>query len=272
MRNNYIFFRKIGLLIFLIIFISCNPDDRTFIVDTNNTRTLADVQLDFSNINFNTGINDLLVESTFNNVFWNFRVIVPASASPTNKRPLIMSLHGGSSIIDPELHKNTACLVEPGFEAIEPIIIRPNSDGFIWYDLPNQNKVLTLIDLISSNLPVDQDKVVITGYSDGGNAAWYYTQNHPERFSASIPMASSYNPVRPDPNMPIGMSIPMYVIHGELDQLFPLATTQGYIDTTVAAGTDLEFVVAPLLDHYNSCSYVPYLQDAADWLVNTVWN
>ena len=85
-------------------------------------------------------------------------------------------------------------------------------------------------------------------------------------------MATSYNPIRPDPNISVKIDIPMYVIHGSEDQLFPLAITQGYIDTTVAAGTDLEFVIAPGLEHFNSCAYVPYLQDAADWLVNTVWD
>ena len=173
MKTKDQFAKTISIIVFTLFFISCNPDDRSFSVDTNNTRTLEDVEQDFSNITFVTGINDLTIESTFNNVFWNFRVIVPANASPTNKRPLIMRLHGASSIIDPDLHKTTACLIEPGYEALDAIIVSPNSDGFIWYDLPNQNKVTTLTNLVKTFLPVDEDKIVITGYSDGGNGAWF---------------------------------------------------------------------------------------------------
>jgi fermentation-respiration switch protein FrsA (DUF1100 family) len=65
---------------------------------------------------------------------------------------------------------------------------------------------------------------------------------------------------------------PIYAIHGSADQLFPIATTQGYIDDSVAVGSDITFVTADGLDHFNSCDYVPYLQDAVAWLQNSVWN
>ena len=64
----------------------------------------------------------------------------------------------------------------------------------------------------------------------------------------------------------------MYVIHGELDQLFPLEGMRRVTDVAIEAGTKLSFVIANGLDHYNSCMYVPYLKDAAMWLENEVWN
>ena len=259
------------LSLFLIV-ASCGSDDDTFEINTSNTRTFEDVIADFENIDFQTGVNDLSVESTFNNVFWNFRVIIPESASDLNKRPLVVRLHGAATIVNPDLHKTTECLVEPGFALLEPIILSPNSDGFIWYDLPNQEKVTLLTELMQTFLPVDEEKVVIMGYSDGANGAWYYAQHYPELYSAAIPLASAYNPIRPNVNTPVKIDIPMYVIHGSQDQLFPLSNTQGFVDTAVEAGTDLEFVVADGLDHFNSCDYVPYLQDAVTWLQNTVWD
>ena len=264
---------KVASVLFLFLIVaSCNPDDRTFVVGTENTRTLEDVIADFGEIDFHPGINDLLIESTFNNVFWNFRVIIPEGASELNKRPLVVRLHGAASVVDPELHKLTECLVEPGFAFLEPIILAPNSDGFIWYDLPNQEKVTRLTELMQIFLPVDEEKVVIMGYSDGANGAWYFAQHYPEFYSAAIALASAYNPIRPNVNTPVKIDIPMYVIHGSNDQLFPLSITQGFVDTAVDAGTDLEFVVADGLEHFNSCAYVPYLQDAVVWLQNTVWD
>jgi pimeloyl-ACP methyl ester carboxylesterase len=65
--------------------------------------------------------------------------------------------------------------------------------------------------------------------------------------------------------------VPLYVIHGENDELFPLAETQGWVDATVNAGSDVTFVIAPGLGHYTPCDYVPYLKEAAIWLKETVW-
>ncbi len=255
----------------LTTFLSCGDNDNS---DTfENTRDLQDVIDDFVQLEFNEGINDIIIEGPFTSTIWKFRVIIPEGASDLNKRPLIVCLHGGATAPGAQdLHTFTDCLEEPGLINLEPILLCPNSGGNIWYNSPEQEqKVLTLTNLVKFNLPVDLNKVAIMGYSDGGNGAWFYAQYYPEEFSASIALSSSYNPIRPD-DIPVMISIPMYVIHGENDQLFPLELTQGYIDTSIDAGTDVEFVIAAGLEHYNSCSYVPFLIDAATWLETVVWD
>lgn len=235
-----------------------------------NTRSLQNVINEFAQLEFHPGINDIEMEGSYSNTVWRFRVILPADASATNKRPLIMCLHGGASIVDPEIHTHTDCLEEPGLANLNPILLCPNSEGFIWYALPEQEKVLMLTSLVTEHLPVDANKVAIMGYSDGANGAWYYAQYFPEAYSAAIAISGSYNPVRPA--IPLKIDIPMYAIHGENDQLFPLETTQQYVDTTRTAGTNIEFVIAEGLEHYNPCAYVPYLMDAATWLEIIVWD
>ena len=260
----------LNLLLILLIAIGCNPH-REEIAVFEDTRSKQDVIDDFDKLEFKEGINDLMIEGLFSGVIWRFRVIVPVGTSETNKKSLVICLHGGASIIDTEIHKHTDCLAEPGLANINAILLCPNSDGFIWIDGPQQEKVLTLSELVQAKLPVDKNKVAIMGYSDGGNGAWFYAQHHPDKFSAAVALASSYNPVRPGNNS-AKIDIPMYVIHGEDDQLFPLATTQDYVNTTMEAGTNIEFVIAPNLEHFDSCLYVPYLKNAALWLENTVWD
>ncbi|MFK5878668.1 MAG: dienelactone hydrolase family protein [Flavobacteriaceae bacterium] len=261
--------KVVSVLFLFLIVASCDPSND--VLEFNNTRTSQDVQDDFAKIDFVAGINDLTIEGNFSGINWNFRVIIPESASELNKLPLVVCLHGGTTRIDPDLHKHTSCLEEPGFADFDVILLCPNSDGFIWYDGPQQEKVMTLTELAKNNLPVDTNKIAIMGYSDGANGAWFYAQHYPTIFSAAIPISSLYNPIRPGLST-AKIDIPLYVIHGEEDQLFLLSIAQRYIDETVAAGTDLEFIIAPELEHYNACAYVPYLKDAANWLENTVWN
>jgi predicted peptidase len=264
---------KCILILAIILFSlqSCSKSDSN-IVNDELPRTEEDVRNDFKNLSFQTGINDVSLESIIKGLFWNFRIIVPEGASDTNKKPLIFNLHGGAQNIAPEAHKSTDCLVSPGLDGIiDAFIISPNSNAKLWYDPSNQLQILALYDLVTSNLPIDISKVAITGYSDGGNGSWFYSQYFSNMFSAAIPMATSYNTAKSNGSVePI--AIPLYVIHGADDTLFPVQTTQVYVDASINAGSNIQFVIAPNLGHYQPCDYVSYLRDAAQWLVNTVWN
>lgn len=264
LRNIRSYLKTIILVIFLT---ACNSEN---VPSFKNTRTLQDAIHDFQQIKFNEGINDVEIEGSFSNVFWRFRIIIPVGASEKNTRPLIVCLHGGSSIIDKDIHKHTDCLEEPGLMNIAPILLCPNSEGFGWDGIPEQEKILSLTRLVTETLPVDVNKVAIMGYSDGGNGAWFYADHYPNSFSAAIAISSSYNTL--NPNLLLKIDIPMYVIHGEIDELFPLEKTQNAANGAIEAGTNLEFVIADGLGHFNSCLYVPYLKEAANWLEMEVWN
>lgn len=257
------------LLFTAILLVGCSSDNNEEPVDIG--RTEADVRADFNNLEINSGINDFRLESNNENFFWDFRLIVPDGASNSNKRPLIISLHGDATIKSDIAYKATACLVEPGLEALDAYILSPSSNGFLWFDAPNQNQMIALVDLVTSRLPVDTNKIVVTGYSDGGNGSWFYAEFYSTTYSASIPMASSYKPV--DGNGAIKkINIPMYVIHGSEDALFPVELTESYVLDSNAVGSDIDFVIAEGLIHTAPCDYVSYLQDAATWLTNEVWN
>ena len=65
---------------------------------------------------------------------------------------------------------------------------------------------------------------------------------------------------------------PFLVIQGINDALFPLATTEGYVNASIDVGSNITFVIAAGLGHYQPCDYVSYLRDAATWLITDVWN
>ena len=43
------------------------------------------------------------------------------------------------------------------------------------------------------------------------------------------------------------------------------------LDEYIDSGGNIEFVVADTLSHFKPCDYVPYLQEAAVWLQDEVW-
>ena len=261
--------KKVSLLLFSLIMFalnSCNSSNDDS--ETLPTRTYEDLKTDFSAIDFKTGINDVSLVSTLNTTY-DFRVILPDVDMTNNKRPLIITLHGASGG-DPNAHKTTACYAEPGFEALDAIIISPNGRNLQWPELYNQQMVLSLVNLAMLYLPVDPDKIVVNGYSNGGNGAWFFAETQPTVFAAGIPMASSYNTFASN-GSPRKINTPLYVIHGENDELFPLADTQTWVNATKEAGTNITLEVAPGLSHNTPCEYVPHLKNAATWLQTEVW-
>lgn len=250
-------------LILVLLLASCKDDEP-------DIRTVSDLRNDFANLTINAGTNDITIESLNEGQFWDMRIIVPESASNTNRVPLIISLHGAANT-NSNLYKDTQCLLEPGFENLEAVLISPSSKGYLWFQGASQLQITAIVDLATRYLPVKASKVAITGYSDGAIGAWYYAQHYSDLFSAAIPISGLYNSadsngvVRP-------IQTPIYVVHGTADQLFNYDTSATLIQASIDAGSDITFVSATELEHYNSCTYVPYLVDAAAWLEDTVWN
>lgn len=261
--------RYYQLLCFIgtLLVVSCGSDEPAPIVEEEKQITLQDVETEFSELDVKTGTNDFSLDIG-NGGNWAFRAIAP-DISDGIKKPLFIHLHGASGG-HPDAHKSTACYMEPGLQNIEAYILSPNGGDEIWPTPGNQSQVLNLTSFAIKYWNVDPNKVVVVGYSDGGNGSWFFAETQPQIFSAGIPMASSYNTLNTN-GEPRKIDAPLYVIHGENDDLFPLAETQAWVDQSIEGGNQIEFVVAPGLSHYDACDYVDYLQDAVSWLQNSVW-
>lgn len=93
---------------------------------------------------------------------------------------------------------------------------------------------------------------------------------YPQVFSAGIALATSYNTLTIEGEAR-KIKTPLYVIHSSGDELFPLEQTQDWVDRTIAAGSDIKFVIADGLSHYAPCDYTSYFADAVQWLQEDVW-
>ncbi|MCK0108542.1 prolyl oligopeptidase family serine peptidase [Flavobacteriaceae bacterium S0825] len=255
------------LMVTISAIVSCSKNESA---PTPQARTADDVIEDFQNLDVQPGINDFRLETLVKDTYWSFRVIAPADATIDNLRPLVIDLHGASGG-SPSAHQNTECYVETGLQTLNAFIISPNAGFDEWYDSTNQQQILALVDLAKSNWFINPSQVIITGYSNGGNGSWFYADYYPELFSAAIPMASSYDPARSSGEV-LPIEVPMYVIHGEDDELFPIAETEAFVNESIDAGSSIEFVVATGLSHLDVCDYASYLADAATWVQTEIWN
>ena len=147
--------------------------------------------------------------------------MIALAQAPDSLYPLVIDLHGASGGAG-DAHQHTDCYVEPAFADLDVFILSPNGSIYTWPSLRNQEMLINLLVLALDQWPIDPARVVVTGYSNGGNGAWCFGETQPQLISAAIPMASSYSTTAPDGSTRL-MPNPMYVIHGENDELFPLA-------------------------------------------------
>ncbi|MCV9388655.1 dienelactone hydrolase family protein [Reichenbachiella ulvae] len=257
----------IGVLLTLIISTGCDESATEEIANW----TWLDTADSFNAIDISPGtVSDVVLEIPDAPYEYSFRVISPKVIDEENGNPLVLSLHGGVGGASWEAHKSTQC-IQPALESINAFIISPNADRVQWYEYYNQEKIVRILNLAIRNWPVDPTKLVVTGFSDGGNGTWFFAEAYPTAFSAGIALASSYNTLTTDGGAR-KIETPLYVIHSTTDELFPLEQTQTWVSETQTAGSDVTFVVADGLSHYRPCDYDDYFADAVLWLENEVWN
>ncbi|MBN2489444.1 MAG: dienelactone hydrolase family protein [Planctomycetes bacterium] len=142
-----------------------------------------------------------------------YTLIVPKRYSAKRSWPLILSLHGaggnGSGEIDFLWSRHLS--EWPGLIAA-PSGVPPGAQWF-----PEQVPfVLGVIEDVCRRASIDTNRVYVNGFSNGGNGAWFYAQNHPGRFAAACTRGGG----NPTPALLLNLlHVPIYIVHGDQDRV-----------------------------------------------------
>jgi phospholipase/carboxylesterase len=105
--------------------------------------------------------------------------------------------------------------------------------------------------------------VLLTGLSDGGTFTLLYGLAHPDVFRALAPACGVLHPANvARGNLARARDVPVYLVHGTLDFLFPVALAHITRDVLTEAGAALTYRELPALSHTH-----PRTENAAilDW-------
>ncbi len=102
-----------------------------------------------------------------------------------------------------------------------------------------------MLDELPARLPVDADRIYLTGLSLGGYGIWNIAIDHPERFAAIAPICGAGE----SDNACRLKSVPVWAFHGGSDSVVPLKDDQDMVDAVRACGGDVKFTVYPGVDH-----------------------
>ena len=183
-------------------------------------------------------------------------------AHGAQRYPLLIFLHGsGESGDDLEKVKTNG---PPKLVATRPdfpfIVAAPQAPSAIErFDTPTLNAML---DELLAQLPVDRDRVYLTGLSMGGEWSYGWASENPERFAAIAPVSGLWNPAVACRLK----AIPVWAFHGAKDDVVPLAGDQAMIDAIRACGGNARFTVYPDAGH-DAWTVTYANQELYDWLL-----
>ncbi|MBX2895943.1 MAG: dienelactone hydrolase family protein [Cyclobacteriaceae bacterium] len=162
----------------------------------------------------------------------------PANYNQSTKWPLVIYLHGGGAI-DADINRIRASglpyLIEKG-QTFPAILIAPH--------LRNRKNwppsyIDEFVKAATSSLPIDENRVYVTGVSLGATGVWQYCIEYAHKVSAAVPISGWGNPHE----VCKIKNIPVWAFHGDQDQVVPIAGSKNMINELFKCDGDARLTV-----------------------------
>lgn len=165
-------------------------------------------------------------------------ILVPDSYDAEHSYPVEVMLHGGVGRPKPEQGES---IWRGGYDNIrkdDRLVVVPLAwNEAIWWQ-PNQaENIVEILRTVRKNYNVDDNRVTLTGVSDGGTGAWFFAFKQPSEWAAFLPYIGHPGVLR-NPQSGGGYRLyfenlvdkPFYIVNGENDQLYPAASLASFIE------------------------------------------
>jgi phospholipase/carboxylesterase len=177
-----------------------------------------------------------------------FSLYVPEYYTPDRAWPLVMALHGGSGN-----GRGFLWSWLRDARSFGAILVAPTATGPTWAlmgddtDTPNLGRIL---DLVRSRWNVDSAKLLLTGMSDGGTFCYVSGLESASPFTHLAAVASTFHPLMAEmADAERLRGLPVYLVHGRLDWMFPVQVARQTNELLSAAGADVTYREIDDLSH-----------------------
>jgi phospholipase/carboxylesterase len=177
-----------------------------------------------------------------------FSLYVPEYYTPDRAWPLVMALHGGSGNGRGFLWRWLR-----DARSLGAILVAPTALGETWAlmgedaDTANLSRIL---DSVRGRFNIDPKRLLLTGMSDGGTFSYVTGLEGASPFTHLAPVAATFHPLMAqvaDADRLRGL--PIHIVHGALDWMFPVQTARVTRDVLTAAGADVTYREVDNLSH-----------------------
>jgi phospholipase/carboxylesterase len=183
-----------------------------------------------------------------------FSLYVPEYYTPDRGWPLVMALHGGSGngrgflwswLRDARSHG--AILVAPTATG------NTSNNKSTWAlmgedtDTPNLARILSSV---QARWNIDPDRLLLTGMSDGGTFCYVTGLQSASPFTHLAPISATFHPLMAEmADAERLRGLPVHLVHGKLDWMFPVQVARQTRALLSAAGADVTYRELDDLSH-----------------------
>jgi phospholipase/carboxylesterase len=177
-----------------------------------------------------------------------FSLYVPEYYTPDRAWPLVMAMHGGSGNGRSFLWSWLRDARSYG-----AVLIAPTATGSTWAlmgedaDTPNLARML---EAVRGRWNIDPKRMLLTGMSDGGTFCYVTGLETASPFTHLAPIASTFHPLMAEmADAGRLRGLPIFLVHGKLDWMFPVQVARHTRDALSAAGADVIYREIDDLSH-----------------------
>ena len=177
-----------------------------------------------------------------------FSVYVPEDYDAARAYPLVMALHGGAG------HGRLflwSWLREVRGRGV--ILVAPTATGDTWSLMEPQvdsQRLGVVLETVARRWSVDRSRLLLTGMSDGGTFTLLSGLDEASPFTHLAPVAASFHPLLLTMTAPQRVTgLPIYLVHGALDWMFPVAMGRAAHEALTAAAATVTYREITDLSH-----------------------
>ncbi len=235
-----------------------------------------------------TGFLDRTV--VVNSIEYRYQVFVPREFTRTKTWPVIIVLHGGGTYGSDGIRPTEGGLgrvIRSSRKGFPAIVIFPqaHADGTPGWQLEGGLAVMAALEKSIKEFKGDPKRVVLTGYSAGGNGTWSLASRYTDRFAAIVPICSfvfkfkggtsgvEYPALAPadagDPYAFIArkvVSLPVWIFHGDADKNVSVEESRKMAAALKAVGANVQYTEFPGVDH-NAWDPAYARPDLIEWML-----
>lgn len=202
----------------------------------------------------------------YENETFRYLLLKPEPIEPGKSYPLILFLHGAGergddverlkkhflpAISSDEFRKKFPCfVVAPQCRAEQWWVKLPEERTRASTQLTEEPAVqlqmaLQTVDDVIEELPVDENRLYLTGISMGGYGSWDLAMRQPNRWAAVVPICGGGD----ESKGKLLVDVPLWAVHGDADPAVPVERSRNMIEAVKAAGGSPKYTEYPGVDH-----------------------